>query len=249
MTDGATDTPAKPGTYRAETAAFHPLTRAALDCAGWGHVLLHAAYWPRTALSPQIRTAVESCLEAVFPLALPSLRRAVAAYQRADTEELHSVLAAWHGPTWTFPAFGADPASLERYADFHDMAGGLGRDIACIAECGGLDAGHIDLQAWLNTIDTLRPEVLREGIAIAGLTAARPVADDWVTVTRAAEDHLADVDGITFETAKATISQACSDRRIRCTGKGRQRRIDPESLATWRLSRREHDLERSNAAR
>lgn len=69
-----------------------------------------------------------------------------------------------------------------------------------------------------------------------------PMAE-WPTVTAAAQDHLSDVDCMTLATAKGKICRAIRQGRIATNGKhGHDRRINPDSLAAWRLTEREKDL-------
>lgn len=64
----------------------------------------------------------------------------------------------------------------------------------------------------------------------------------WLTVTEAARLHLEDVDGMTLERAKVKICRACEQGIVLSNGKGIQRRIEPNSLAAWRLKERERNL-------
>jgi len=73
----------------------------------------------------------------------------------------------------------------------------------------------------------------------------------WLTVTEAAEQHLADLPPAANEkerrrqllTARANISRACSQGQIKCVGDGQSRRLDPDSLAAWRLKQRDRYLQ------
>jgi hypothetical protein len=65
---------------------------------------------------------------------------------------------------------------------------------------------------------------------------------EWLTVTEAAKRHLDDVDGMTLARAKVKISRACEAGLIIARGRGRDRRVDPVSLDSWRLTERERDL-------
>jgi hypothetical protein len=78
-----------------------------------------------------------------------------------------------------------------------------------------------------------------------GAAAAPPMpsAGDWLTVTQAAQQHLADVDDTTMTTAKSKISRACDQGALTCSGRGQHRRIEPHSFAAWRLRQREQHLD------
>lgn len=71
--------------------------------------------------------------------------------------------------------------------------------------------------------------------------------DEWPSVTAAAEQHVTDIDGMTIEHAKVKISRACSQGRIETNGRrGTDRRLNPDSLATWRLAEREKYLSKDD---
>jgi len=66
----------------------------------------------------------------------------------------------------------------------------------------------------------------------------------WLTVTEAASLLTTDVSGITLDQAKARVSKAATTGRVRSNGRrGRDRRIDADSLSTWRLELRERELD------
>jgi hypothetical protein len=94
----------------------------------------------------------------------------------------------------------------------------------------------------------------RCGADVPGELAPPTEPPGWLTVSEAAALHMADMppakgrDGVAkrLATARAAVSRACGRGFIRCTGKGRDRRIDPESLPAWRLARREAMLARDD---
>lgn len=81
-----------------------------------------------------------------------------------------------------------------------------------------------------------------------GLTAEP--SPPWLSVTEAAELHLEDLPPAQDErerhkqllTARANISRACSEGKIACVGEGPARRVNPNSLAAWRLMQRDRYL-------
>ena len=78
---------------------------------------------------------------------------------------------------------------------------------------------------------------------------------DGLTVAEAARQHLIDLpvpvdaedEKRLFQAAKAKISAACNAGHIVSHGVGRDRRIDPESFAAWRLRQRDKLLRASDA--
>lgn len=96
------------------------------------------------------------------------------------------------------------------------------------------------------TVNALRLAGLSSVTVTIGLTSEPP--QRWLTVTEAARQHLDDVDGLTLTVAKAKVSRACREGKIASTGEGTARRIDPTSLAAWRLAERERNLERADEA-
>ena len=112
------------------------------------------------------------------------------------------------------------------------------------AVLGRVAAALVELAALLRPCGTDRPGELAPPAGPPG----------WLTVTEAATLHLADLPPTIGEeerearlaTARAAVSRACGRGFIRCTGKGRDRRIDPESLPAWRLARREAMLARDD---
>lgn len=83
---------------------------------------------------------------------------------------------------------------------------------------------------------------------IISLTSAPP--QPWLSVTEAAKLHIQDLPPAANEeerrqqllTARASISRACSEGKIVCIGEGTSRRLNPDSLATWRLIQRDRYL-------
>ena len=72
-------------------------------------------------------------------------------------------------------------------------------------------------------------------------------APETLTVTEAAKLLIEDFGDLTLVRAKARISRACDRGEVTATGRGRARRIDPTSLAAWRLRQRDRDLDRVDA--
>lgn len=64
-----------------------------------------------------------------------------------------------------------------------------------------------------------------------------------VTVSEAAAQLMQDNPGMDYKTATGITSRACREGKIRSTGEGTDRRIDVDSLAAWRLSRRDKTLD------
>ena len=80
---------------------------------------------------------------------------------------------------------------------------------------------------------------------------------DWLTVTEAAEIYCSrtdyDFDGTTGEErerkirlARTVISTACKESRLTYMGDGKERRIDPASLGTIIVGRRDYENTRCN---
>jgi len=66
---------------------------------------------------------------------------------------------------------------------------------------------------------------------------------EWLRVTDAGRLLLSDISGITLSRAKALVSKAANEGKIRTNSKtGHARRIDPDSFSTWRLEQRAKDL-------
>lgn len=79
------------------------------------------------------------------------------------------------------------------------------------------------------------------------LSPGEPPAQ-WLTVEQAAREHMADIDGISLNYARAKVSRACSQGKFRNNGLYRHsRRIDPDSFRVWRLAEREKHLDRLDA--
>lgn len=92
------------------------------------------------------------------------------------------------------------------------------------------------------TVDAVLAAGRTSIVMTISLTAEPP--QPWLTVTEAAKLHLDDVDGLTLPVAQAKVSRACRDGKVVSTGEGTLRRIDPKSLAAWRLQERERNLSR-----
>ena len=97
------------------------------------------------------------------------------------------------------------------------------------------------------TIEALRKRGITQITITVQIPPETPV-DAWLTVTQAAGMHLEDVSGMDLPSAKSIISRECKDGKIVATGNGRERRIEPNSFAAWRLSRRERSLDASDSA-
>lgn len=73
-------------------------------------------------------------------------------------------------------------------------------------------------------------------------TNAAHASDDWLTVTEAATRLCKEMDGTVLpKAAKPRISKACTSGKIKSTGSGTKRRIDPDSLNTFILDERNKD--------
>jgi hypothetical protein len=71
-----------------------------------------------------------------------------------------------------------------------------------------------------------------------------------LTVTEAAELLLNDVPKLTLKKAQSRVSDAANKKRFRTNGrKGTARRIEPSSLAQWRLNQRDRDLDKEDVER
>lgn len=77
------------------------------------------------------------------------------------------------------------------------------------------------------------------------------VADDtskWLTVTQAAELLMHDVPGLNLAKARSRISTAASREEFRFAGASKDRRIEPDTFASWRLEHRDRDLDEEDRA-
>lgn len=92
------------------------------------------------------------------------------------------------------------------------------------------------------TVNALRAAGLTSLNTTIALTADPP--ERWLTVTEAAVAHMSDIDGLTLAVAKANVSRACREEKLVSRGEGTLRRIEPKSLAAWRLAERERNLAR-----
>lgn len=69
-------------------------------------------------------------------------------------------------------------------------------------------------------------------------------AEQWLTVTQCAKLLAKDLPSIDLPRARARISKAASDGKIRTNGKARdERRIERASFDAWRLKQRDRDLD------
>jgi len=64
-----------------------------------------------------------------------------------------------------------------------------------------------------------------------------------MSVTEAAELLLRDLPILDLGKARSRISMAASRDEFRSEGSRRDRRIDPDSFASWRLKQRDRDLD------
>lgn len=67
--------------------------------------------------------------------------------------------------------------------------------------------------------------------------------DPWLTVTEAAQRVLDEdvIFGASIKAVKVIISRACTNGEIISNGEGRDRRIEPASLNSWLLKRRQEE--------
>lgn len=73
-------------------------------------------------------------------------------------------------------------------------------------------------------------------------------SEEWLSVTEAAQEHVADIDGLGLPTAKATVSRAAARGDFKSAGRGHTRRIEPSSFREWRLRRREKALDNGSSS-
>ncbi|MGE0482396.1 MAG: hypothetical protein AB7Q17_18205 [Phycisphaerae bacterium] len=100
--------------------------------------------------------------------------------------------------------------------------------------------------------DVLRTHLLASGVAsldlgalgTAALNPAEP-PQPWVSIADAARQLLDDVDGLTIDAARMRVRAAIDAENppLVARGSGRDTRIEPRSLAAWRLGQRERDLD------
>lgn len=106
---------------------------------------------------------------------------------------------------------------------------------------------------WLNTLRT-QCEVcedacralsdLIEPIPDSSLSTISTETLSWLTVTAAAHLLMIDIPGLSLKNARARVSKAANDGTVRSNGKKRSdRRIDPTSLAAWRLQKRDRHMD------
>ena len=69
---------------------------------------------------------------------------------------------------------------------------------------------------------------------------------EWLTATEAAKLHLSDVDGMTLQRAQVRITRACAAGHLIFDGTSTRRRIEPNSLDSWRLAAREKNLDKTD---
>jgi CheY-like chemotaxis protein len=84
----------------------------------------------------------------------------------------------------------------------------------------------------------------------ASIAGQNIVSDDansdsaqWLTVTDAAELLMHDVPGLDLAKARSRISTAASRKEFKFSGCRKDRRIEPNSFAAWRLKQRDRDLD------
>jgi len=70
--------------------------------------------------------------------------------------------------------------------------------------------------------------------------------DGWLTVTQAAELLVDDLPALDIKKARSRISTAASRKAFTFTGIRKNRRIEPNSFAAWRLKQRNRDLRRED---
>ncbi len=70
-----------------------------------------------------------------------------------------------------------------------------------------------------------------------------PDTSQWLSVTQAAEALLRDLPALDMAKARSRISTAAGRGEFRVEGSRRDRRIDPDSFAAWRLKLRDRDLD------
>jgi DNA-binding response OmpR family regulator len=68
-------------------------------------------------------------------------------------------------------------------------------------------------------------------------------AGQWLTVTDAAELLIRDVPNLDLAKARSRISTAAGRKEFTFTGARKDRRIEPNSFAAWRLKQRDRDLD------
>ena len=72
--------------------------------------------------------------------------------------------------------------------------------------------------------------------------------DEWLTVTQAAELLMHDVLGLELTKARSRISTAAGRKEFQFSGDRKDRRIEPNSFASWRLRQRDRDLDDEDKA-
>lgn len=68
-------------------------------------------------------------------------------------------------------------------------------------------------------------------------------AEEWLTVTQAAELLMHDVPGLSMAKASSRISTAAGRKEFKFAGVRQDRGIEPNSFASWRLKQRDRDLD------